>query len=233
MAAAAANSSGGSSQPAATGSPLPGPGDEAGGARDPAATFGAADAAAAANTCPTVRTVAAGSRSGSSESPAATRSAAGSPEERDPTLREVLSVLWRSLACYQSLPIPTYSRTQRFCCVPMTSYTIWQNMSLVPHLTFSIPRKSCTTSLLPNCVQIVSKLLMQFRKHREARGCEIIGLALLRWYCCGGASARIIYKSGILWSIQEFLLDSYQNCTVAKAWFHINSVLEDGTIMQT
>ena len=34
-----------------------------------------------------------GSQSGSSESPAATRSAVGSPEEREPTLREVLSVL--------------------------------------------------------------------------------------------------------------------------------------------
>ena len=29
------------------------------------------------------------------------------------------------------------------------------------------------------------------------------------------------------------LLDSYSNCTVAKAWFHNNSVLEDGTIMQS
>ena len=33
--------------------------------------------------------------------------------------------------------------------------------------------------------------------------------------------------------IQEFLLDSYENCTVAKAWFHIYSVHEDGTIMKS
>ena len=56
------------------------------------------------------------------------------------------------------------------CCVPMTSYAILQKMSLASHLAFSIPRKSCTTSLLPNCVQNISKLLMRFGMHPKIQG---------------------------------------------------------------
>ena len=33
--------------------------------------------------------------------------------------------------------------------------------------------------------------------------------------------------------IQEFLLDSYLINTVVGAWFHINSVCQEGTIMQS
>ena len=55
--------------------------------------------------------------------------------------------------------------------------------------------------------------------------------------CCGGTVVEEPVQGSYEWylmeGIQQFLLDSYHNCNVAKAWFHIYSVLEDGTIMQS
>ena len=100
--AAAANSRGGSSQPAATGSPIPGPDDETGGAQDPAATFGAAAAAVAANTCPTVRPAL------GADLPSHPRQPGLRPDRQRSAIRPCersfpcCYCIWRYRACYQS-----------------------------------------------------------------------------------------------------------------------------------
>ena len=182
--------------------------------------------------------MAVGSRCGYSKSPAATRSAAGSPEERDPTLREVLTVLLAHLeepGMLSKLTNPIIFEDSKALLRTNEQLRDLAEDAFGPTSSFLDTKKELyyvPSPLRAECLKTVDAI----RNAPENTGRREAVRSLVR-LCCSGTVVEEPVQGSYEWylmeGIQQFLQDPYQNHNVAKAWFFIYSALEDGTIMQS
>ena len=162
-----------------------------------------------------------------------------SPEEREPTLREVLSVLLLHLdmqGMLSKLSNPIIFEDEKIPLLCNDELRDFAKDVFGPTSGFLEIKKELYDVPSPQLRAECLKTVDAIRNAPDNTGRREAVRSLVR-LCCSGTVVEEPVQGSYEWylmeGIQQFLLDSYHNCNVAKAWFLIYSVLEDGTIMQS
>ena len=155
-----------------------------------------------------------------------------SPEEREPTLREVLSVLLLHLdrqGMLSKLSNPIIFEGEKIPLLCNDELRDFAKDVFGPTSSFLETKKELYDVPSPQLRAECLKKVDVIGNAPDNTG-RLEAVRLLVRLCCGGTVVEEPVQGSYEWylmeGIQLFLLDSYQNCNVAKAWFFIYSALE-------